>query len=191
MKTCEEVRESQTAFRRPVRDSLTELTLEERLLRGKLLLEEVIEHLTKGLGLQFETPDGIIIGSDRLTLGESEIYDYDPIETADGLGDINVVIHGTALEMGIDLDAVTTEIHRSNMSKMGEDGQPIINGCRHWESNPGAHDGEETRAHCLNQLMGAASCEEQGHSIDPSQPIGKILKGPNYFKPDIAKVIGY
>ena len=40
------------------------------------------------------------------------------IELADALGDMVYVIHGTAHTYGIDLDAVLTEIHRSNMTKV-------------------------------------------------------------------------
>ena len=48
---------------------------------------------------------------------------------------------------GYNLLEVVREIHRSNMSKLGEDGRPIY------------------------------------------REDGKILKGPNYFKPDLAKVL--
>ena len=47
------------------------------------------------------------------------------------------------------------EIDDSNMSKLGLDGEPIIN------------DGQK----------------------DPTKPVGKILKGPNFRKPDIESVI--
>lgn len=49
----------------------------------------------------------------------------DIAEIADGLADLVVVIYGTALEYGIDLDAVLEEVHRSNMAKLGADGKPI------------------------------------------------------------------
>ena len=71
----------------------------------------------------------------------------DLIEVADALGDMLYIIHGTALEYGIPLDAVVEEIHRSNMSKLGADGKPV------------------------------------------RRADGKILKGPSYFKPDIARVL--
>ncbi|RSM63060.1 nucleotide pyrophosphohydrolase [Amycolatopsis sp. WAC 01376] len=45
---------------------------------------------------------------------------------ADALGDIVYVAYGAALTYGIDLDAVLAEIHRSNMSKLDEHGQPIF-----------------------------------------------------------------
>ena len=50
----------------------------------------------------------------------------DLIGIADGLADMVVVIYGTALEYGINLDAVLKEVHASNMSKLGPDGKPIL-----------------------------------------------------------------
>ncbi|MGW1539966.1 pyrophosphohydrolase domain-containing protein [Streptomyces sp. NPDC002309] len=39
------------------------------------------------------------------------------------LADVVYVAYGTALVHGIDLDAVISEIHRSNMTKLGPDGR--------------------------------------------------------------------
>lgn len=44
---------------------------------------------------------------------------------ADALGDLLYVTYGAAIEHGIPLDVVVEEIHRSNLSKLGEDGKPI------------------------------------------------------------------
>lgn len=49
----------------------------------------------------------------------------DMIATADALGDIAYVVYGAAVSYGIELDPVIREIHRSNMSKLDNDGQPI------------------------------------------------------------------
>ena len=69
------------------------------------------------------------------------------VEIADALTDILVVTYGAGHAFGIDLDKCFEEVHRSNMSKLGEDGKPIY------------------------------------------RDDGKVLKGPNYFKPDLEKVI--
>ena len=50
----------------------------------------------------------------------------DLVAFADALGDLAYVTFGAALTFGIDLDAVIAEIHRSNMTKLGEDGKPIL-----------------------------------------------------------------
>lgn len=41
------------------------------------------------------------------------------------LADVLYVTYGCALEFGIDLDAVFDEVHRSNMSKLDDDGKPV------------------------------------------------------------------
>ena len=47
------------------------------------------------------------------------------VEVADALTDLAYVVYGMADIYGIDLDACFREVHRSNMSKLGEDGKPI------------------------------------------------------------------
>ncbi|MFD0856890.1 MazG nucleotide pyrophosphohydrolase domain-containing protein [Actinomadura adrarensis] len=50
----------------------------------------------------------------------------DLVAIADALGDIVYVALGTAVTYGIDLDAVLAEVHRSNMSKLGPEGRPLL-----------------------------------------------------------------
>ena len=47
------------------------------------------------------------------------------VDVADALTDLLVVIYGAGHAYGIDLDECFKELHRSNMSKLGEDGKPI------------------------------------------------------------------
>jgi len=47
------------------------------------------------------------------------------VEVADALTDILYVTYGAGHAFGIDLDACFTEVQRSNMSKLGENGKPI------------------------------------------------------------------
>ncbi len=56
----------------------------------------------------------------------SAVSRYDIVQVADGLADLVYVLYGTALTFGIDLDAVVREVHRSNMTKLGPDGKPIV-----------------------------------------------------------------
>ena len=58
------------------------------------------------------------------------VQEDDLIEVADALGDQLYVLLGTILSHGMQyiIEDVLTEIHRSNMSKLDEDGKPIING---------------------------------------------------------------
>ena len=48
-------------------------------------------------------------------------------EVADALTDILYVTYGAGHAYGIDLDKCFSEVQRSNMSKLGEDGKPIYN----------------------------------------------------------------
>ena len=53
------------------------------------------------------------------------IADQNIIEVADALTDLLYVVYGAGHAFGIDLDETFNEVHRSNMSKLGEDGKPI------------------------------------------------------------------
>lgn len=56
---------------------------------------------------------------------KAAIANNDIVEVADALTDILYVVYGAGHAFGIDLDACFREVHRSNMSKLGEDGKPI------------------------------------------------------------------
>lgn len=51
----------------------------------------------------------------------------DPLETLDALTDIQYVLDGSYLSLGFAgvKDAALAEVHRSNMSKLGDDGLPV------------------------------------------------------------------
>lgn len=51
--------------------------------------------------------------------------DRDIVGIADALADIVYVAYGAAVTYGIDLDAALREVHRSNMSKLDEHGEPL------------------------------------------------------------------
>ncbi len=200
--TRDMIAEFQRAFGRPIHDVLqTNLSPEDRLLLGKLLFEETLETIEKGLGLRLAVSNdheygpefienGVMYSVPVMDYPEGEAQAvgapfilthvegdrYDPIETADGLGDVNVVIHFIAHWAGMNLDKITEVINDSNMSKLAADGTPIINGV-----TPGYR--------AEGMAVGGAPCAEIGFKSD--LPIGKILKGPNFYKPDIASAIGY
>ena len=88
----------------------------------------------------------------NLMLEENDEYigaanNDDIIEVADALGDMLYILCGTIIEHGMQdiIEPIFDEIQKSNMSKLGEDGNPILR-----------YD-------------------------------GKVLKGPNYFKPNFDK----
>ncbi|MFY0483753.1 hypothetical protein ACI6PS_14230 [Flavobacterium sp. PLA-1-15] len=77
------------------------------------------------------------------------VQNKDIVEIADALGDMLYILCGTIIEHGLQhkIEEVFDEIQRSNMSKLGEDGNPIY------------------------------------------REDGKVMKGPNYFKPNFAEIL--
>jgi len=68
----------------------------------------------------------------RLDLIEEEVQELRDglgkgslLEVADALTDILYVVYGAGHAFGIDLDDCFNEVHRSNMTKLGEDGRPL------------------------------------------------------------------
>lgn len=109
----QQVREFHVAGGHLVNNIPTVIDLKTRVLRERLINEEV-----------------------------SELFDAmmreDLVEIADALADILYVVYGTAVSYGIDMDAISTEVHRSNMTKF---------------STPGAY---------------AETCDETGKSLKDS-----------------------
>lgn len=101
-----------------------DLGCEKNLLRYKLMREENEEYLEAA-------------------------NNNDLVEVADALGDLLYILCGTIIEHGLQykIEEVFEEIQRSNMSKLGADGEPIY------------------------------------------REDGKVLKGPNYFKPNIEAIL--
>lgn len=95
------VREFHEAFGAPFADAPRMLTPERAQLRSSLIAEELEEYV-------------------------AAVRDGDLVAVADALGDLLYVVYGTGVEHGIDLIPVFTEIHRSNMSKLGADGKPVL-----------------------------------------------------------------
>ena len=78
-------------------------------------------------------PEDIIVQL-RVDLIEEELNELkeaiknnDIVEVADALTDILYVTYGAGHSFGVDLDKCFDEVQRSNMSKLGEDGNPIYN----------------------------------------------------------------
>lgn len=98
------------------------------------------------------TIDHLMTNALRIALLEEELNelraalsDRDPVEALDALTDLQYILDGTYLALGLGhlKRAAFDEVHRSNMSKLGADGEPV------------------------------------------RRNDGKILKGPNYSKPNL------
>lgn len=69
----------------------------------------------------------------RIALLEEETAEFkdaalrrDLVGVADALADVVYVAYGSAITLGIDLDMAIAEVHRANMSKLDEDGRPVM-----------------------------------------------------------------
>ena len=114
-----------TAFKIGHRETpKADLGLDKNMLRYKLMREENEEYLEAANA-------------------------NDLVEVADALGDMLYILCGTIIEHGMQhkIEEVFDEIQRSNMSKLGPNGEPIY------------------------------------------REDGKVLKGPNYFKPHIKAIL--
>lgn len=89
---------------------------DRRELRVRLIAEEFGEFAdASGFDIGVYTTGGTWVISD-------ETREPSIIEAADALADLLYVIYGAALEWGIPVDRVLAEVHRSNMSKIWQDG---------------------------------------------------------------------
>lgn len=113
------LREFHKKFGHTVNHLPTEISEIDRVLRAKLIFTEALE-LCRALGVHIYAPDG-----ETLTLAEDADFDFeavldqgiDWIEAADGIADLQYVVIGTEVSLGLDCDFVFDEVHRSNMSK--------------------------------------------------------------------------
>lgn len=124
------IREFMEAYGQTVRDEpTTDVTDQERVLRGALVIEEALE-LLQALGLDVEFGPGTqgeITNAKDFTLTINPEKEIDLVETADALADLDVVVKGGGLTFGIPVDEIVIyEVGPSNMSKLGEDGKPIL-----------------------------------------------------------------
>ena len=98
------------AFGHPVDEQVTPQLLDFRM---KLISEEFEELL-----------EAVVIMASNMEVGNYHIQDYENVIKE--LADIQYVISGFAVSMGIPLQIAFNRVHLSNMSKLGSDGKPIL-----------------------------------------------------------------
>lgn len=146
------------------------VTMRERRLR--LILEEFLE-LVEAIGFELVQPDPDAPPIVRHVEGSR----YDLVETADALGDLNVVVAGTGVEFGIPMHFVDYEIYTSNLSKLGEDGKPIVNHCKACGPDP------------KDVYLSICDCDDESQWLKPGAPLGKILKPEGFVPTNIPAVL--
>ena len=119
------VREFHEVFDHPVSyDPKVVPSIENRILRVRMIAEELLE-LARAMGVKLACISGDTEAEDTVQVLPVDGAAYDPVETADGLGDLRYLVDGGNLLCGFPGDLVLAEIHRSNMSKLGADGKPV------------------------------------------------------------------
>lgn len=152
-KMQEQVKEWHETFGVPVH-----LTPQYKVERDRLRLREFL--------IYEECQETCTALLEPLTGNSDNVIEPDLVEIFDGLCDSLFVIFGTALELGLDLQAGFDEVTRSNMSKM-------------W-----------TRAETSDMPFGcnATFVEKYGKYV-VKRADGKILKGPNYSPANLKIVL--
>lgn len=122
------VRQFHQAFGHPVREKpmLPSRLLAE--LRVRIIAEELSE-LARALNVRLRmevyppSPAGADVLEVRCLEARSEFRYL--VAAADALGDLDYVVQGTNVALGIPAYAVVYEVHRSNMSKLGSNNRPL------------------------------------------------------------------
>jgi predicted HAD superfamily Cof-like phosphohydrolase len=122
MTNFEMVKEFMRSFGQEVKEKADFVDNYIAALRIKLIMEEAHE-VCDAINASMNTcPD---YGSVTFKEAHESKNDESLHEIAKELTDLLVVTYGAGAAYGIDLDMCFKEVHRSNMSKLGEDGKPI------------------------------------------------------------------
>lgn len=113
----DQVAEFHVAMDVPIGDKPRELTRDRLELRLKLIAEEFLELL--------DSAGYWLVGRDESGkpmiaryYGPMGYAPFDMVEVVDALGDLDYVIAGMRLELGVDGAPIAAEIHRTNMAKV-------------------------------------------------------------------------
>jgi predicted HAD superfamily Cof-like phosphohydrolase len=170
-KTLESVREFHMTFGAPVLDQ-PQIPSDERVkLRLTLILEELYE-LAEASGAE-----GMFV---EMMKKKVEAYTptrevKDPIEALDALCDLQVVLNGSTLEYGLQdqFDEAFDEVHRSNMSKACDN----------------EDEGKASIQKYNNEGIQTILEQVNGKYVIYRASDHKILKGVNYFTPELDKYV--
>ena len=105
------------------------------------------------------------------------------VELADSLADQYVTLIGTARAAGIDIEACIAEVEASNLSKFVHVG---ITGVSDLEWI--AFDAHNRKIESQGRYTGVHWKVVNGYAVWYDQS-GKILKGPNYFEPNLKEFV--
>lgn len=118
MAARQKVHEFMLTFGQPVRyEPTADIPDEERLLRSRLVVEEALE-FAEAMGVKVTgIADELHEHNAHTVQVELSGAPLDVVEAADALADLTYVTEGSAWTLGVPLDDVFREVHRSNMAK--------------------------------------------------------------------------
>lgn len=114
-----QVKQFMEAARQSMADSPSVPTRDIRVLRARLLFEEILEFV-EASGLEIEVQSGY---GQTFRLNKDTVYScvdsgsVNVVEIADSLADIGYVSYGAALAYGIDMEPIENAVHENNMTK--------------------------------------------------------------------------
>jgi predicted HAD superfamily Cof-like phosphohydrolase len=166
------VKEFMNVFGQECPNAPTIPSVETRILRVKLLLEEVLE-LAEASSIQildtFNTPlDTSSIKTNKIKFKEIQNAPVSLVGIADAIADISYVNYGAANAYGIDIVPVEEEVHNSNMTKLFTEEEAM-------QLNPDFYTVKSVRL------------AEKGFLVKAKD--GKIQKSPSYTPANIGKYI--
>jgi len=147
--------------------------LQTRILRVRLLLEEVLE-LTEASGLKIVDSLGFVFdkkllsGDNGIQIVENAEVKPDIVEVADAIADISYVNYGAASAYGIDISPVEEEVHSSNMTKLFTKDEATI-------LNPAFYSSKIVN--------------DKDKCVLVKDSNGKVQKSPSYAKANISAII--
>lgn len=156
----EQVREFHKKFSVLVNTSPTIPSEDILKLRCKLILEETLEFCNAA-------------GFDIEVFTNWEVVNKpDLVEMADAIADIQVINDGTAISLGIDIEPISDEVHRSNMSKL-------------WT----LEEIERLRTKKISDWPYGDNWTSSGNMVEGfcvKRDDGKVIKSPSYSPADVA-----
>lgn len=168
----EKVTEFMQVFGQDCPNKPTVPDLQTRILRVKLILEELLE-LTEASGLKIIDAVGAEFNKTLLKNGGVEIVENpniqpDIVEVADAIADISYVNYGAATAYGIDIAPIEEEVHNSNMTKLFTEEEAV-------QLNPHFYTVKPVRL--------------SGKGLLVKNKDGKVQKSPSYTPANIRKYI--
>jgi len=165
-----------STYGQPINNSYMPPNLDRLVLRLSLIFEELTE-LAEAMGGRPKLGLHMMMQDKVSEWGMADKFaaDYDIIEVADALADLEYVLNGTILEAGLrnKFDSIFAEVQASNMSKTCKTKEDAIISVEAYKMND-----IETRYEQVGDVFVIFRKDDD-----------KVLKGKDYFEPKIKELL--